>query len=220
MGKIKIILVDDHQIVRDGIKALLAYNSIGIEIIGEAQNAKEFFKILKTDVPDVVLLDISLPKISGIEISKILKVEYPKIKILMLSMYTSEDFIFNALKAGVNGYLPKNTTRNELILAINEVYKGNEYFSKSIADIILKSYVKSAKFGDTVSSNKIKILTIREQEILHYVVDGIKNQEISSILSISIRTVETHKASILKKLGLHNTIDLVKFAIKNNIIEL
>jgi DNA-binding NarL/FixJ family response regulator len=219
MSEIKVVLVDDHQIVRDGIKALLT-NSLGIKIIGEAQNANEFFPNLKIQMPDVVLLDISLPVMSGIEISKILKTDYPKIKILMLSMYTSEDFVFNALKAGVHGYLPKNTTRDELVLAINEVFKGNEYFSKSIADTILKSYVKSAKFGNNVSSDTVKVLTNREQEILRYVVEGIKNPTIADRLSISIRTVETHKASILKKLGLKNTVDLVKFAIKNKIIEL
>ncbi|MCF6181859.1 response regulator transcription factor [Lutibacter sp.] len=219
MSEIKVVLVDDHQIVRDGIKALLS-NSLGIKIIGEAQNANEFFADLKKQIPDVVLLDISLPMMSGIEISKILKTDYPKIKILMLSMYTSEDFVFNALKAGVHGYLPKNTTRDELVLAINEVFKGNGYFSKSIADTILKSYVKSAKFGNNVSSDTVKVLTNREQEILRYVVEGIKNPTIASRLSISIRTVETHKASILKKLELKNTVDLVKFAIKNKIIEL
>ncbi len=219
MSEIKVVLVDDHQIVRDGIKALLA-NSLGIKIIGEAQNANAFFAQLKTQIPDVVLLDISLPVMSGIEISKILKTDFPKIKILMLSMYTSEDFVFNALKAGIHGYLPKNTTRDELVLAINEVFKGREYFSKSIADTILKSYVKSAKFGNEVSSDTIKVLTNREQEILRYVVEGLKNPTIAEKLSISIRTVETHKASILKKLELKNTVDLVKFAIKNKIIEL
>lgn len=219
MEKIKIILVDDHQIVRDGIKALIVDDS-SIEIIGEAKDSEEFFNILKSQTPDIVLLDISLPKVSGIEISKILKADHPNIKILMLSMYTSEDFIFNALKAGIDGYLPKNTTRDELLLAINEINNGKEYFSKSISDTILKSYVNSAKQGSKVSDDKLGELTKREHEILRYVVEGMNNPSIAEKLFISIRTVETHKASIMRKLNLNSTVDLVKFAIKNKIIEI
>ncbi len=219
MNRIKIILVDDHQIVRDGIKALLSDTSY-INIIGEAKSAYEFFDLLKIETPDVVLLDISLPKMSGIEVSKILSAEFPEIKKLMLSMYVSEDFIFNALKSGIDGYLPKNTTQEELLFAIKEVYEGREYFNKSISDTILKSYVKNAKYGNTVSDNNLGSLTKREHEILFYVVEGLSNPKIAEILSISVRTVETHKTSILRKLDLHSIVDLVKFAIKNNIIEL
>ena len=219
MNKIKIILVDDHQLVRDGIKSLIS-DSFGIDIIGEASNSVELFKQLHQVMPDVILMDISLPNMSGIEITKILKKDYPKIKILMLSMYTSEDFIFNGLKAGINGYLPKNTTRDELLLAIEEVYHGREYFSKSISNIILKSFVNSAKYGNNANDDKMSILTKRETEILKLVVEGVSNQHIADQLFISIRTVETHKTSIMKKLELNSTIDLVKFAIKNKIIEL
>lgn len=218
-AKIKIVLVDDHQIVRDGIKALLS-DCNKIEIIGELQNAYELFKLLKTKTPDIILLDISLPKMSGIEISKILSSDFSSIKKIILSMYTSEDFIFNALKTGINGYLPKNTTREELLFAIDEVYNGNEYFSKSISDTILKSYVKSAKYGNKVSDDKLSNLTKREQEILLLIVEGISNPAIAEKLSISTRTVETHKTSIMKKLNLSSVVDLVKFAIKNGIIEI
>ncbi|PLX07930.1 MAG: DNA-binding response regulator [Marinilabiliales bacterium] len=219
MSHIKIVLVEDHQIVRDGIKSLLA-DSIHIEIVNEAESAYELFEILKKDIPDILLLDISLPSMSGIEIAKILTKDYPSIKILMLSMYTSEDFVFNALKAGIKGYLPKNITRDELILAINEVYKGNEYFSKSISDTILKSYINNAKLNSKNSSDKLENLTLREKEILRYVAEGYNNNDIVERLNISIRTVETHKTNIMKKLELHNVVELVKFAIKNKIIEL
>lgn len=219
MSQIKIILVDDHQIVRDGIKSLLA-NSIDIEILNEASSAYELFEILKTDIPDILLLDISLPSMSGIEIAKILTKDYPSIKILMLSMYTSEDFVFNALKAGIKGYLPKNITRDELVLAINEVYKGNEHFSKSISDTILKSYINNAKLNSKNSREKLDSLTLREKEIFRYVAEGYNNNDIVERLNISIRTVETHKTNIMKKLELHNVVELVKFAIKNNIIEI
>jgi len=219
MKAINIILVDDHQLVRDGIKSLLSDNS-NIKIIGEAQSAYEFFDLLKINIPDIVLLDIALPTMSGIEIAKILTTEFPQVKKIMLSMYTSEDFIFNSLKAGINGYLPKNTTREELLKAIYEVHNGNEYFSKNISDTILKSYVKSAKYGNNITDDKLSNLTNREQEILLYVVEGMNNKSIADKLNISIRTVETHKTSIMRKLNLNSTVDLVKFAIKHNIIEL
>jgi len=219
MKAINIILVDDHQLVRDGIKSLLSDNS-NIKIIGEAQSAYEFFDLLKINVPDIVLLDIALPTMSGIEIAKILTTEFPQVKKIILSMYTSEDFIFNSLKAGINGYLPKNTTREELLKAIYEVHNGNEYFSKNISDTILKSYVKSAKYGNNITDDKLSNLTNREQEILLYVVEGMNNKSIADKLNISIRTVETHKTSIMRKLNLNSTVDLVKFAIKHNIIEL
>ncbi len=219
MGKINIVLVDDHQIVRDGIKSLLS-DCIDIKIIAEAKDGIELFNLLKGEIPDIILMDISLPGMSGIEISKRLRVDYPEIKILMLSMYTSEDFIFNALKAGVMGYLPKNTTRDELLQAINSIAANREYFSKSISDTILKSYVNTAKNGSAISSDTLESLTNREREILHYVVEGNNNTSIANQLCISIRTVETHKSSIMRKLNLGNTVDLIKFAIKNNLIEL
>ena len=219
MSKIKIILVDDHQIVRDGIKSLLTGNN-EIEIIGEAKDAYELFEILKSKTPNIILLDINLPSMSGIEVSKVIKTDSPQIKILMLSMYTSEDFIFNALKSGINGYLPKNTTREELLLAIKEINSGKDYFSKTISDTILKSYVNSAKQGSKITDNKLSNLTTRENEILLYVVEGMNNPSIAEKLNISIRTVETHKTSIMRKLDLNSTVDLVKFAIKNKIIEL
>lgn len=219
MTTIGIILVDDHQIVRDGIKALLS-DSPTIKIIGEAENAYQFFALLKETIPDIVLLDISLPGMSGIEVSKVLTADFPQIKVLMLSMYTSEDFIFNALKSGIKGYLPKNTTRDELLLAINEIYGEREYFSKTISDTILKSYVKSAKHGNKVSEDKLSNLTNREREVLRFIVEGAHNPEIAKMLNISRRTVETHKTSIMRKLDLNSTVDLVKFAIKNKIIEL
>jgi len=219
MEKIKIILVDDHQIVRDGIKSLLSESS-EVEIIDEANNAVELFKILKEKVPDIILLDISLPGMSGIEVAKRIKVDFPGIRILMLSMYTSEDFIFNALKSGVMGYLPKNTTRDELLTAINEISSGGEYFSKSISDTILKSYVNTAKHGGEITNDKLDNLTNREKEILHYVLEGNNNSNIANQLCISIRTVETHKSSIMRKLDLGSTVDLIKFAIKNNLIDL
>lgn len=219
MNDIKLILVDDHQIVRDGIKSLLD-GDIGIRVIAEAQSGYELFDLLKEQAPHIILLDISLPGMSGIEVAKIINREYQNIKIIMLSMYTGEDFIFNSLKAGVQGYLPKNITREELLLAVNKVAQGEQYFSKSINDTILKSYIKNAKHNVKNNSGRYEKLTSREKEILRYVAEGFNNQDIVDKLNISIRTVETHKSNLMKKLNLNNLVELVKFAIKNQIIDI
>jgi two-component system response regulator NreC len=219
MEKIKIILVDDHQLVRDGIKALLT-GIPDISIIGEASGAAELFRELEHLKPDLLIMDISLPEISGIEITKKIGIDYPAIKVLMLSMYNNEEFIFNSLKAGARGYLPKDTSRDELLEAIHAINRGEEFFGESISKVMLKSYVKRATNEDKPEDKAQAVLTSREIEILKLYVEGLINKEISDKLDISIRTVETHKNHIMRKLGLKSTVELVKFAIRNKIAEI
>jgi len=219
MEKIRIILVDDHQLVRDGIKALLT-GIPEISIIGEAADANELFRELESLTPDLLIMDISLPGSSGIEITKKICSEYPGIHVLILSMYNSEEFIFNSLKAGARGYLPKNTSREELLDAIYTIHRGEEFFGESISKIMLKSYVKRATDDEQPEDKINAILTSREIEILKLYVEGLINKEISDKLDISIRTVETHKNHIMRKLGLKSTVELVKFAIRNKIAEI
>lgn len=216
MDKIKVMLVDDHEIVRDGIKALI--QSETVEVINEASSAREFFTLLKTGLPNLVILDISLPDISGIEITKKLQKEYPDIKIIILSMHLNEDFIFNAIKAGAKAYLPKNTSRSELLDAIKKVSEGEEYFAEPVSNIILKSYIKKVK--DDATDQSDKKLSNRETEILTLFAEGKSNKEIADMLFISARTVESHKNHIMQKLGLKSTVELIKFAIKNHLIEI
>lgn len=217
MTKIKVILVDDHAIVRDGIKSLISVEEI--EVINEASTAAEFFSLLKIEQPDIAILDISLPDISGIEITKKLSAEFPAIKVIILSMHLNEDFIFNAVKAGAMAYLPKNTNRKELITAILKVADGEDYFTEPVSNIILKSYIKKAKSNpeNELSENA---LSKRELEILKLFAEGKSNKEIADLLFISCRTVESHKNHIMQKLELKSTVELIKFAIKNNIIEI
>lgn len=165
MDKIRLFLVDDHQLVRDGIKALLT----GIEdmvIVGEANNGKELLDKISHVDPDIILMDISLPDHSGIELTRLLGSDHPHVRVLILSMYTNEDFIFNALKAGARGYLPKNTSRHELLDAIYTIYSGQEYLGSSISRIILKSYVRQAAEKDKDSEDLQLLLSAREIEVL------------------------------------------------------
>jgi DNA-binding NarL/FixJ family response regulator len=219
MKKIKIILVDDHQLVRDGIKALLSGTS-DIEIIGEASDGKELFQQLATLKPDLLIMDISLPDISGIEITKKICQDYPGIKVMMLSMYNSEDFILNSIKAGAKGYLPKNTSRNELLEAIYAIQSGEDFYSESVSKTMLKSYIRKATGDEEPAEKSNEILTTREIEVLKLYAEGHINKEISEKLDISIRTVETHKNHIMRKLGLKSTVEMVKFAIRNKIVEI
>ncbi|MBU1013237.1 MAG: response regulator transcription factor [Bacteroidetes bacterium] len=213
MGKIKVILVDDHQMFRDGVKSVLS-DEENIAIIGEVGHANDLYKLLESTSPDLIITDISMPDISGIDITKYVSKNFPEINILILSMHSNEEFITKALNAGANGYLPKDTSMNELLQAINIIAKGENYFNKGISDTILKSMVNKSKIS------KNDNLTSRELEIVHQVVEGLSNKEIAEKLNISVRTVDSHKNNILHKLGLKSSVELVKYAIKNNLVML
>jgi DNA-binding NarL/FixJ family response regulator len=213
MEKIKIILVDDHQMFRDGIKSVLSDES-NIEIVGEVGNGKDLYKLLESTKPDIIIADISMPEISGIEVATYISENYADIKILILSMHSSEEFITKALNAGANGYLPKDTSMNELLEAIKTIHKGENYFNKDISNTILKSIINKSK------EDKDKKLTNREKEIISLVVEGLTNKEIADQLSISIRTVDSHKNNIMQKLNLKSSVELVKYAIKNNLVHI
>lgn len=218
-AKIKVILVEDHVIVRDGIKLILQSEN-NIEIIGEASSYEELQSLLEVKSPDILIMDISLPDISGIEITSRLKKSNPGIKVIILSMHIKEDFIFNSIKAGTRGYLPKNTSKSDLINAVNTVYKGGEFYSSEVSNIVLKSYIRKVKELPGENEDHTKQLTRREEELLKMFVLGVSNKEIAEKLFISTRTVESHKHHIMNKLKLESNIDLLRFAIKNGIIEI
>jgi len=218
---IKTILVDDHQIIRDGLANML-HEADDIRLCGCAPDYTRALDLIRKSEPDVVITDLSLPGKSGIDLIRKIKEVFPSVRILVLSMYVSEDYIFNALKAGAWGYLPKqDTTKAELFKAIRTLYKGEQYFSDSIAQIITRVYSHAVKKAPSPeSASKTHTLTTREREILRLYAEGYSNQEISEKLNISIRTVETHKNNIMQKYNFRSTVDMVKFAIRNNLAEL
>jgi len=218
MEKIKVILIDDHHIVREGIKILLM-NIKDIEVVGEASNGDELFELLKTNEPDVLILDIMMPGLSGIEIARIVKDEYPEIKIIILSANTDNDSVFDSLKAGAHGYLPKNAKREELLEAVYMVASGNEFLSDSISQTVLRNFISRARTGDKQGKEEAE-LTKRELEIVELFAEGLSYKEIAERLFISARTVESHKNNIMEKLELRSIVDLVKYAIKHKIIQL
>ncbi len=217
--QIKIILVDDHQLVRDGIHALLNITP-DVCVVGEASNGDELLVLLQTMKPHIVIMDISLPGKSGIELTALLHQKYPAINVIILSMFTSEEFIFNALKAGAKGYLPKNTSWVELSGAITKVFAGGEFFSEQISDAILKSFFRNARSGNEEVAAQYPCLSAREKEILKMLAEGFSNALIADKLFISAGTVGAHKSHIMQKLSLNTTADLIKFAIRNNLVSI
>lgn len=218
---IKVILVDDHQIFRDGVLSMFEGN-LDISVIGLASDGEEAIKLSKELDPDVVMIDISMPGISGLEAIKEILKHNPDIGVLVLSMHTEEVYIAEALGSGARGYLPKqDTTKSELETAIKKIYSNEEYFGKSVEKIMQKRFLNDAK-GESISDLKSNLsnLTKREKEILRLVMEGMSNQEIADRLFVHIRTIETHKTNIMSKLQLKNTVELVKYAIKSKFFEI
>jgi two-component system, NarL family, nitrate/nitrite response regulator NarL len=218
---ITVILVDDHQIIRDGLGNMLreADDIHLLDCAGDYTQALEMTTRLR---PDVVITDLSLPGKSGIDLIRQLREIDPDIHVLVLSMYVGEDYIFNAVRAGARGYLPKqDTTKSDLFKAIRTLAQGGQYFSNSIAQVITRIFSQSAQKAQTPDQVAGTLnLTAREREILRLYADGFSNQEISEQLNISVRTVETHKNNIMQKYNFRSTVDMVKFAIRNNLAQL
>ena len=212
----EIILIDDHKIVRDGIRMLLE-SSDKNKIIGEYDSFMQFTDSQSKKIPDVYILDISMPDINGIEASRIIKTENPNAKIIILSMYNNEEFVLKAISAGANAYLPKNISKRELLNAVEKVANGEEYFAEEIQKIIIKSMMQKS---NSIDVPKLNTLSKREVQLLKLIVEGRTNKEIADELFISVRTVESHKNHIMVKLELKNQVELIKFAIKEGITAL
>jgi DNA-binding NarL/FixJ family response regulator len=214
----RVIIVDDHKIVRDGIRAMLLCNK-SFKVIADVSSGMELFEVLKTTEPQIIVLDIGMPLMDGVEITEYLSKNYPQIKVLILSANTNEDCVISAIRAGASGFLPKESSREEFLKALDFVSRGDNYYGESISAIIYRSYVSILKKGDNPENGDPR-LTEREMEVLKAFSEGLSFKEIAEKLSISARTVETHKLNILAKLGLKTTVDMVKYAIKNGIISL
>jgi len=211
------MIVDDHTIVRKGIRSLLENNE-KIEVVGEAKNGNEAIDKFRQVIPDIVLMDFAMPILNGLEATRQIKKQFPEVKVLILSMYKDEEYIINCLKAGALGYVNKQTTPEDLLKAIDTVYKGGYFTSSSFSNNVIKKYIETSKEKDKkVSHDK---LTSREVEILQLIAEGYSNKGIAKLLYISVKTVETHRTHLMDKLGKHNTVELTKYAILKGIISI
>ncbi len=212
----KVIIVDDHSIFRDALKFVLA-QSEDIEIIAEASNGQEFLDIIDNYSPDIVLMDIAMPVLDGVEATREVLKRYPEMKIIALSMYGDELYYFRMLEAGVQGFVLKESGSDELIKAIHSVMDGDNYFSNRILCNIIKEFAHEAKGQPETEKIQVK-LSKRESEVLELICAGFSNNEIANKLGISKRTIEGHRSSLISKTGAKNSIHLVLFAMKNKIL--
>ena len=210
MNKIRLLLADDHPLIRAGFKSLLGMSE-RFELVGEAENGKELIEMANALIPDVILSDINMPVINGLDALEQLSKQQPYIKFVMLSMHEEREYIKNALKIGASGYLLKNIEQFELERAIITVYEGGKYFSPAITNILAESFNKP-------EATESYDITPREKEVLEMVANGNSTKQIANQLGISIRTVESHRINMLKKMKVNNSAELIRKAIELKIL--
>ncbi len=214
MSTIRLLLVDDHQIVRAGLRMLFAAEP-EVEIIGEASSGEEAVASIETLTPDVVLMDVAMPGMGGIEATRRIKASQPKVAVLALTMHEDEEYFFEMLAAGASGYVPKRAAPDDLMSAIRIVKQGDVYIYPSLARLLVKDFLHRSEASAPETREE---LTPREQEVLTFIAEGNSNREIAEALVISVKTVDRHRENIMRKLQLHNRVELVKYAIEKGLI--
>jgi DNA-binding NarL/FixJ family response regulator len=208
---IQVVLADDHALVRAGIRALLERID-KVEVVGEAGDGQEALKLIEELEPDVVLLDLTMPGLSGFEVLKETSERFPDVNMIVLSVHDSEEYAYHALRSGAVGYLPKSAASDELEVAIQQVLRGEKYLSPSIAP--------DTSFEPSRESSEIPELTPRQMEVLTLIAHGASTREVASALKIAVKTVETHRAQLMQRLNIHDVAGLVRYAIKKGLVNL
>ena len=216
MEILRIVLAEDHTILREGLRALLSADP-SFEIIGEAQNGREAVRCVEKLEPDLLLMDLSMPRMSGMDAIREIKKRYPEIKIIALTVHKTEEYLLTTLKAGADGYVLKDATHDELVMAIHNVMAGKPYLSPGISEKVIEGYLEGKEGSLSVSS--WQKLSQREREVLKLIAEGYKNKEIAEVLCISLKTVEKHRANLMAKLRLGSVAELAKLAVEKGLIE-
>jgi len=216
MPVIKVYIADDHKIIRDGLISLLS-TEVGIEVVGEADNGRTAEKQVRKLKPDVVIMDIDMPKLNGIDATRLIVKERPDTKVLGLSVHSEEYCISAMLKAGVSGYLTKESSFEEVTKAIRSVYNGENFLSGSITSIVLRDHIENLKNREEV---EVQEASNREREVIQLVAQGKSSKDIAVALSISVNTVIRHRHNIMEKFGLKNTADMTRYAVRERLISL
>jgi two-component system, NarL family, response regulator NreC len=212
---IRILLADDHGIVRKGLRSLLERQP-GMEIVGEAGDGREAVRVAEESNPDVAIVDIAMPLLNGIEATAQMVKRNPRIGVIILSMHSDEDYLLSALNAGAKGYLLKESADADVVRAIQAVTRGTPFFSPEIAKTMLEDYMRFLQQRNLQDS--YDLLTEREKEVLQLLAEGKANKEVATILDVSVYTVETHRLHLMQKLNLHNTAEIVLYAVRKKII--
>ncbi len=215
MSKIRVVIADDHGVVRKGLRFLLTTEP-SIEVCGEVTNGKEAVDIVQQIRPQVVVMDIAMPVLNGIDAAAQITRKYPQVGIIMLSMYSDEEFLLRALSAGAKGYLLKDSAEEDVVRAVQSVAKGLTFFSPVITHSLLEDYRR--KLQQQQEPDSYALLTDREKELLQLLAYGKTNKEAATIMGVSLSTIETHRANLMQKIGLRNTAELVLYAVRKRII--
>jgi two-component system nitrate/nitrite response regulator NarL len=213
-SKIKVLVADDHPVVRKGLQSCLARET-RLKIVGEAADGDEALRKTHELGPDVVLMDVNMPRMDGLAVTELLRKEAPSVKVLVLSMHNNQEFIFRIIQAGAHGYVSKEASPDELLRAIETVFDGESFFSPEVARAALNQLVSSGGKKEPYAQ-----LTGREREVLALIAEGQSNKEIATKLGIGVRTIETHRERIMRRLGIHSVAGLTKFAIANGLVTL
>jgi len=215
MNEIRVLLAEDHTIVRKGLRSLLDAEP-GIEVIDEAEDGREAVQKAQQLRPDVVLMDITMPGLNGLEATRQIKKRFPEVKVLVLTVHAGEEYVLQVLRAGASGYLVKQTAPRELVSAIRAAYRGDSFLSPSISRKVVEEYVRQAEaMPEEDSYDK---LSDREREVLQLIAEGHSNRGIAELLHVSVKTVETHRAHLMDKLGIRTTAELTRYAVRKGVI--
>jgi two-component system, NarL family, response regulator NreC len=213
--QIRILLADDHAIVRQGLRFLLERQP-GMEVVGEAANGREAVRMAETARPDVVIMDIAMPLLNGIEATAQMLKRDPRIGVIILSMHSDEDYLLSALNAGAKGYLLKESAEVDVVKAIQSVSHGTPFFSPEVAETMMEDHMRFLQQRNL--EDTYDLLTEREKEVIQLLAEGKSNKEVAAILNVSVYTVETHRMHLMQKLNLHNTAEIVLYAVRKKII--
>ncbi len=213
---IKVLIADDHQIVRQGLRTLLEREP-DLEVVAEAENGRSTVRLVREKHPEVVIMDVAMPDLNGIEATRQIISEMPKVKVIALSMYADRRFVSNMLKAGASGYLLKDCASEELVRAIRVVLAHKTFLSPGVADIVVKDYVQTPLGPEASVFN---ILSNREREVLQLMAEGKSTNQIAELLHVSVKTVETHRQQMMQKLKMHSVAELTKYAIREGLTTL
>ncbi len=215
MSAIRILLADDHTVMRAGLRLLLERQP-DLVVVGEAEDGRRTVELVETESPDVVVMDIAMPGLNGIEATRQIASRHPEVAVVILSMHSDESYVMRALKAGAKAYLLKDSAESDLIRAVRTVREGKSFFSPAVSKMLLEDYVRQLE--QRGEEDSYELLTTREREILQLLAEGRSNKDVAHMLNLSLYTVETHRSHILQKLGLHTVPDLVLYAVRKGII--
>jgi len=213
----RILLVDDHQIMREGLMSLMA-GEPDLEVVGDASDGRQAVQMAKKLKPDLVVMDISMPGLSGIEATRQILEELSRVRVLALSMHADPRFVAGALEAGAHGYMIKDCTSQELLECIRTVAEGGTYLSPQVAEVVVRGFVR--RLGEETGTPPASVLTPREREVLQLLVEGHTVKAIAQRIHLGVKTVETHRRNIMEKLGLKNMVDLIKYAMREGVVSL